>query len=367
MIKRIGLLAIAGMVVVCIVIVYHNRPQTVHFDAILLKSPVAGSSCANAINRQGHIVGYWDEEEPSKTQAVLWTDPNTVVQLNSFGTASMAHDINNQDAVVGWVETAEGKTHAFLWTEKKGMVDLGTLGGERSWAQGISNAGSVVGTSWTAAKQSHAFVWEESVGMTDLGTLGGTVSSASDINDSGQIVGDSAPGPKSSYHAYLWDRQRGMVDLGTLGGQWSSAVSINNPGQILGMAEDASGRVHFCVWDSQGRIRDMGILRGHDTEPRKINDLGQFVGNQQIESYLLGYSGMKAFSADSEGRFFRPVLHGISSKGEIACSFHGINHDGWVVGSMSLNKQQSWNAILVKPKTRGVGIEAPAKRTQHDD
>ena len=87
---------------------------------------------------------------------------------------------------------------------------------------------------WPACTQA-AIVYE----VIDLGTLGGDSSWASSINDIGQIVGRS---DNSEYncHATLFDAT-GMgnnIDLGTLGGlfnSYSAATSINNVGQIVGV------------------------------------------------------------------------------------------------------------------------------------
>ena len=52
------------------------------------------------------------------------------------------------------------------------LLDLGTLGGQNSFAFGINNLGQIVGTSELESGQSRAFLWENGE-MMDLGTLGG--------------------------------------------------------------------------------------------------------------------------------------------------------------------------------------------------
>src|SRR5260370_37084392 len=72
------------------------------------------------------------------------------------------------------------------------IKDLGTLGGNRSFAFGINNRGQIVGESITASGSGHAFLFENGA-MVDLGTLpGGSFSKASGINDRGQVVGSSS-------------------------------------------------------------------------------------------------------------------------------------------------------------------------------
>src|SRR3990172_2867667 len=68
------------------------------------------------------------------------------------------------------------------------LIDLGTLGGDSSYAVAINELGQVVGYSYIASEEYHAFLWENGA-MTDLGTLGGNFSQAVAINERGQVVG----------------------------------------------------------------------------------------------------------------------------------------------------------------------------------
>ena len=80
------------------------------------------------------------------------------------------------------------------------MHDLGTLGGDSSYALGIGETGDIVGWSDTASGGSHAFLYHGT--MHDLGTLGGDCSYATGINDSGEAVGYSDTCGGES-HAFL--------------------------------------------------------------------------------------------------------------------------------------------------------------------
>jgi probable HAF family extracellular repeat protein len=52
--------------------------------------------------------------------------------------------------------------------------------------------------------------------VTDLGTFGGNISYASSVNASGQVIGSSYISKWSGiYHAFIWTAATGLQDLGT--------------------------------------------------------------------------------------------------------------------------------------------------------
>ena len=53
------------------------------------------------------------------------------------------------------------------------MVDLGTLGGNHSWAYGINDSGQIVGWCFTSSGQQHAVLWTPVPEPSSLLALGG--------------------------------------------------------------------------------------------------------------------------------------------------------------------------------------------------
>jgi probable HAF family extracellular repeat protein len=85
--------------------------------------------------------------------------------------------------------TMLGQRRAFRWTASGGMQDLGTLGGNESFAYGVSADGSVVVGYTDNAVGPRAFRWTASGGMQDLGTLPfGNWSVAYGVSADGSVV-----------------------------------------------------------------------------------------------------------------------------------------------------------------------------------
>lgn len=205
----------------------------------------------------------------------------TITDLGTLpgGSLSTSGGINAQGQVAGSSASAVGD-RAFRY-DNGPLQDLGTLGGNRSYAYGIDAAGRVVGRARNVQGRFHAFVWDAVGGMVDLGTLpGGTSSTAYSINGSGQVVGESNfLNSPFAFRGFLWTSQGGMEDLGTLaGGSFSVAYSINESGQVAGEGDDASGNTRALLWNS-GVPQDLGTLPGGtNATARAINNEGQVVG-----------------------------------------------------------------------------------------
>jgi probable HAF family extracellular repeat protein len=191
--------------------------------------------------------------------------------------------------------------------------DLGTLGGEESWARGINESGVIVGGSEEASGTTHAFLRKPTVGQMEDLRLG--VADAVAVNESGVVTGSIGvnrvfawhpvrevaitigPLPAGSHvHAlndddaivgfggtqgFIWrPASDELTEIGTLGGSWSDAEAINNAGVIAGDSEVAGGD-HYEAYVRDATTGDMtalGTLGGTWSTAWGINDAGAVVG-----------------------------------------------------------------------------------------
>lgn len=129
--------------------------------------------------------------------ATLW-DRDQLIDLGP----GKATDINN----AGQIALNTSLNRAAIW-ENGGMADLGTLGGNSSWAQGMNEFGAVVGAAELADSARHATLWMngEIIDLNNVvvGNMAFSVlETAYGINDLGQIVGSGRTVDGQS-HAFL--------------------------------------------------------------------------------------------------------------------------------------------------------------------
>ena len=199
------------------------------------------------------------------------------------------------------------------------LIDLGTLGGESSYATAINDRGDVIGSSETADGSYHGFLWRNGR-MTDLGAVRPT-----DINNRGQIVGtlDTALG----LEAVLWFRGK-VTDLGTLGGASDWPRAINDRGQVVGMATMTSGRSTPFLW-SKDRMRKLNL-----DEVSGINNRGQVTGGQLVDP-----NGFHA------SLWSRGTVTDLGAGPFNRSNTYGINDQGWVIG-WKFSEQQYERGVL---------------------
>ena len=225
------------------------EPRAVRWDMAtrtFIDLGAGNDSCALSINNLGWIVGtasLSDARAFFRDPAI----PTPQILPNNFGgTQSWANKINDQGQVVGYAETSETDpvtqkkyVHAFLsdWANRT-MQNLGTLGGNESWANDKNPLGQIVGTAQIDTEIQLAFLDPGNRVLQNLGTLGGDESAAIGINNQGQVVGWSTA---SDGYVYAFLRNilapgEPMQNLGILTGDYnySQALSINDRGEVVG-------------------------------------------------------------------------------------------------------------------------------------
>jgi probable HAF family extracellular repeat protein len=174
------------------------------------------------------------------------------------GTNSQGLAINASGKITGMSDlSGDNVQDAFLYTKTlvvdplvKPMKDLGNLGGTFSTGTAINASGQVAGYSQTSSGADHVFIYTGGH-MLDLGTLGGENSFAYGMDDDGDIVGGSTPqgAPNAGFSdAFVYFGTPGsggrMADLNlwldgnnpTEGAKWDleTAIAITDSGWITG-------------------------------------------------------------------------------------------------------------------------------------
>jgi probable HAF family extracellular repeat protein len=336
---------------------------------------------ATAINTSGEIAGYSccntvqigpNNQHFDYPEAVIWTPSGGEVSLSAQinGVGSQAFGLNDDGEVVGnFIPTVGGTPHAFSWTSSGGTIDLGTLGGQYTYANAVNNNGMVVGSGTTSTGMTHAFVWTPSGGISDIGTLGGNYSYAAAVNDSGVVVGNSTTADLTTTHAFVWTQSSGMIDLGALTGAsgFSQAQDVNNTGEIVGNSDGHA--VYWTTGYQINQLADVGVDGEQGAGALGVNDYGQIVGSVQSSS-----NGFLSTQPVSWGPSNEPVIlpaYQLDSSysttvREIAYAT-AVNNSGEIVGT-SVNEAANgandaivWNMPQVLSAPTNLAATSPAQ------
>jgi probable HAF family extracellular repeat protein len=291
---------------------------------------------AQVRNAGGTFVGFADISAPDPYQAFCYVPDCFVThafQLKNGvktdlgtlpgGASSAAFWINSKGWIAGNSENGETdplipglpEIRAVLW-ENGTIRDLGTLGGNTSFAQAINDLGQIMGLALNATPdpysyyylylhgssngtQTRGFEWDEENGMQDIGTLGGANAFPSVMNNRGQVAGFSdisfVPDPNVGIpplHPFLWQKGKGMKDLGSFGGVETASVNgLNEQGEVVGgLFLPGEQQIHPFLWDGKKLIDLITPPFGgsNNGEANWINEAGEVVGNAGLPVSCLG-------------------------------------------------------------------------------
>jgi probable HAF family extracellular repeat protein len=230
---------------------------------------------------------------------------------------------------IGWILllSFSTKTQGQNYT----VTDLGTLGGNESYAYGINNSGQIAGYAQTIGNTNyHAFLYSNG-SMQDLGTLGGSYSRAYGINDNGQVVGLAYISGNSYPHAFLYSDDL-IQDIGILmnndGTIFSTAYGINDNGQIIGSINTSGSIISEAFLYSNGSVQHLGVLAGGNVSiAYGINNNGQMVGYSLSTNNVFGRYLQHAFL------YSNGLMQDLDTSDYVSFAY-GINDNGQVVGSI---------------------------------
>jgi len=279
--------------------------------------PGANSSCESFLTDRGLIVGGSENGliDPltgwPAMEAVAWQN-GRVTNLGTFGgNESFAIGANNRGQMVGAAANTVPdpysvffrwgtQTRAFLWTQSQGLQDLGTLGGPDALAIYINDRGQIFGASYTSDVPNSltgippfdGFLYEKGK-MTDIPNgFGGTQVDPFGANNRGQLIGAASFADEATFHPFLWSKGK-FIDLGTFGGTIGEADWINDAGAVTGQAWTSGNAALRGFFWKNGILTDIGTVEGDGCSGGlSINSTNQIVG----------------FSATCDGSVFHAFL-----------------------------------------------------------
>ncbi len=268
------------------------------------------------------------------------------------GNSSFARAVNNDGQITGNANVPNGRLHAYLW-ENGVMQDLGFLQNGVEFSRGFYLNSSGVVTGESDNNSSKTFIFDPSVGV--MTALSGLITSNPDnmniaggfgagINDDNVIVGSMTRflQPSGSVvRGFVFDS--GTVrDLGSIDGNtntFARAWGISNGGVAVGVSRNINNVSHATRWEN-GTATDLGSLGGElaFSEAFRLNENGQIVGRSTVTA---GVTGQNAVVWENGT---------IRSLGRLAGVNFGrandINEHGFIVGTSSQFEGFSGRAVV---------------------
>ena len=257
-----------------------QTPSRLYYEVVDIPTLAGNRGEAWAINNFGAVAGDANLSPGQPVHAFLYLS-NTLSYLDPSDLTSLAYGVNDSNHVVGeFFATTTSKETAFLYVGGN-FQNLGTLGGDSSYASAINNKDQIVGFSDTTNNlASHAFLYENGV-MKDIHAVG-SESYAAAINDGGQVVGYFREVTSIRRHACVWTNATSgsMIDLTPSATDDNEADAINNSGVIAGTTSTASGQSHAVIYSIAGV--GMAQLDSRPSGASGINDKDQVVGGATV-------------------------------------------------------------------------------------
>jgi probable HAF family extracellular repeat protein len=261
---------------------------------------------AFGINNAAQVTGYSTDTNGVAHGFVF--SGGTLTDIGGFGGGAdvFPQHINSAGRVAGFSSLTNNE-FPFLFTTPNNFSNLGTIATAAlpatAAAYGVNDFGRVVGIGMGSNSFNRAFRSTTNGTLEELGTLGGDGSWAYAINNSNQVAG-TADFITADSHAFLFTDGAGMSDLGTLGGYTSTAFALDNTGNVVGTAEMVNRTLHAVLWPSGGAVRDLNEFIPINSgwvlsEARGVNDTGQIVGNGLLNGQPRGFLLTPTSGADT--------------------------------------------------------------------